>query len=177
MKKFGVTALLCVLVLGFGIVDGFAFLGDNKFKQEVETEKGAVKLYREVMTGGYGLIATDELKQMIDSGEDFLLIDTMPYEDSYKKNHIPGAQQFLFPIAEMSKWDSAETDGKSQDEFLSLLGPDKEKKIIFYCGFVKCTRSHNGALWATKLGYSNVSRHPGGIFAWKGAGYDVAKVE
>jgi thiosulfate/3-mercaptopyruvate sulfurtransferase len=42
---------------------------------------------------------------------------------------------------------------------------------------VKCTRSHNGAMWAAKLGYTNVFRHPGGIFAWKGAHFDVATEE
>jgi rhodanese-related sulfurtransferase len=98
----------------------------------------------------------------------------MPYEDSYKKNHIPGAMQFLFPIAEMPEWDMKETGGKTVEDFESLLGPDKDRTIVVYCGFVKCTRSHNGAVWAKKLGYTNVLRQPGGIFAWKGAGYPVA---
>ena len=60
-------------------------------------------------------------------------------------------------------------------EFEALLGPDKDKTIVVYCGFVKCTRSHNGAAWALKLGYTNVYRHPGGIFAWKGAAHPMAK--
>jgi rhodanese-related sulfurtransferase len=57
------------------------------------------------------------------------------------------------------------------------LDQDKDKTFIIYCGFVKCTRSHNGAVWARKLGYKNVLRPPGGIFAWKGAGFPVASGE
>jgi len=77
----------------------------------------------------------------------------------------------------MNEWNSAETENKTQQDFEDLLGADKQRKIIVYCGFVKCTRSHNGALWARKLGYTNVYRHPGGIYAWKGAGYEVEKSE
>jgi rhodanese-related sulfurtransferase len=73
--------------------------------------------------------------------------------------------------------DSKETDGKSQEDFIMLLGNDKNKTIVIYCGFVKCTRSHNGAAWVVKLGYKNVYRHPGVIFAWKGAKYPVEKAE
>jgi rhodanese-related sulfurtransferase len=32
-------------------------------------------------------------------------------------------------------------------------------------------------MWAKKLGYKNVYRFPGGIFAWKGAGYPIEKVQ
>jgi rhodanese-related sulfurtransferase len=42
---------------------------------------------------------------------------------------------------------------------------------------VKCTRSHNGAVWAKKLGYKNVYRFSGGIFAWKGAGFETGEIE
>jgi uncharacterized membrane protein YphA (DoxX/SURF4 family) len=49
--------------------------------------------------------------------------------------------------------------------------------VVIYCGFVKCTRSHNGAAWAVKLGYKNVYRYSGGVFAWKGAKYPLEKVE
>jgi len=147
----------------------------NKFEKEVEKEQEAVNLVREMQRGGYGLITTKELKDMIDSGKDALIIDTMSYSASYKKNHVPGAEQFLFPIPEMNAWDTEQTNGKTIDDFKALLGPDISKTIVIYCGFVKCTRSHNGAMWATKLGYKNVMRFPGGIFAWKGAEYPVEK--
>ena len=64
-------------------------------------------------------------------------------------------------------------DEKKQAELVKLLGPNKDRVIVFYCGFVKCTRSHNGAMWAVKLGYKNVYRYPGGIKAWEQAGYPV----
>jgi rhodanese-related sulfurtransferase len=77
----------------------------------------------------------------------------------------------------MNEWNSEETAGKSFEDYETLLGPDKDKLIVVYCGFVKCTRSHNGAAWAVKLGYKNVKRYPGGIFAWKGAGYPAESVK
>ena len=123
------------------------------------------------------MVTTEELKKWIDGGKDMVIVDTMPYKDSYKKIHVPGAVQFLFPIPDMNQWDINETDGKSQDDFIKLLGTDKDKPIVVYCGFVKCTRSHNGAAWAVKLGYKNVYRYSGGIFAWKGAKYPVEKAE
>ena len=60
---------------------------------------------------------------------------------------------------------------------MKLLGSDKNRLIVFYCGFVKCGRSHNAAMWAVKLGCANVYRHPGGIKAWKEAKYPVEKVK
>ena len=152
-------------------------LAKNKFEKEVEKEQASVKLVREVQRGGYDVITAKELKDLIDSGKNILIIDTMPYDASYKKTHVPGAKQFLFPIPEMKTWDTKETDGKTLDDFKALLGPDMSKTIVIYCGFVKCTRSHNGAMWAQKLGYKNVFRFPGGIFAWKGAKYPIEKVK
>lgn len=165
---------------GFGLLAGFLILGlsttalgfgTSKFKEEMAMEQVAVKLTRETQEGGYQLLTTEELKKMMDSDKKLLIVDTMPFEDSYKKNHIPGAKQFLFPIPAMKEWQSKETGGKSIEDFKTLLGPDLNRPIVFYCGFVKCTRSHNGALWAKKLGYTMVYRQPGGIFAWMGADY------
>ena len=177
MQKKGVFqgAIAFLFILGVS-ASAFGF-GTDKFQEELTLEKEAVKLTREVQQGEYGVVTTEELKGMIDSGKDILIIDTMPYEDSYKKNHIPGAKQFLFPIPEMKEWDSKETGWKSVEEFKALLGPDKNRTIVVYCGFVKCTRSHNGAAWAKKLGYTHVVRQPGGIFAWKGAGYPVDSIK
>ncbi len=152
-------------------------IAENTFEKEVTKEKGAIKLVKEVQQGGYDVVSTEDLNTWIKEKKDMVIIDTMPYAGSYVKNHIPGAKQFLFPIPDMTKWDTAQTDGKTADDFKALLGADKNKTIVVYCGFVKCTRSHNGAIWAKKLGYKNVYRQPGGIFAWKGAGYKVGKVK
>jgi rhodanese-related sulfurtransferase len=77
-----------------------------------------------------------------------------------------------FPIPEMTK-----LDDKTKSALEKLLGPDKNLTIVFYCGFVKCTRSHNAAMFAVKLGYKNVYRQPGGIKAWDEAGYPVEKAQ
>lgn len=58
--------------------------------KELETEKTAVNLSREVARGGYKIVNTEELKAWLDQKKDMLIVDTMPYEDSYKKQHIPG---------------------------------------------------------------------------------------
>ena len=58
--------ILGIFVLGMSH-PAMALLG-NKFEKEVEKEKGAVKLAREVKRGGYGLITTAELKALMDSG-------------------------------------------------------------------------------------------------------------
>jgi rhodanese-related sulfurtransferase len=165
-------SFVAAALVGLFCISGTAFGFGSKFTKELEKEADAVKLVREVQRGGYDLITTAELQEAIERGEEVLIIDTMPYEASYKKNHIPGAEQFLFPIPDMPEWN---IEGKSVEDFKALLGPDLERKIVIYCGFVKCTRSHNGAAWAKKLGYVNVYRHAGGIFAWKGAGYEVSK--
>lgn len=169
------TLLVAGLVAGMAAPAG-AFL-DNKFEKEVEKEKAAVKLVREVQRGGYDVVTTKELKKWIDSGKEMRIVDTMPYEAGFKKQHVPGAVQFLFPIPDMDEWDTEKTGGKTLEDFKKLLGDDKDKRIVIYCGFVKCTRSHNGAAWAVKLGYNNVYRYPGGVFAWKGADFPLEKVE
>jgi rhodanese-related sulfurtransferase len=165
--KLGGCAVLAVLV-----VCTTAFAAD-KFEEELAWEKISIALQQQTLAGGYKLVGTEELKAWTDAKKDMLVVDTMPYDDSYKKEHVPGAKQFLFPIPDMKVWDAKETGGKSEQDFVQLLGPDKNRLIVIYCGFVKCTRSHNGATWAVKNGYTNVHRHPGGIFAWKGAKYPV----
>ncbi len=159
--------MVCLIAL-----PAHAFL-DGKFKKEVEKEIGAVKLVREVLSGGYEVVTAAELKKWMDEKKDMVIVDTMPYEASYTKGHVPGALQLLFPIPEMLEWQTGETAGKTKTDFENLLGPDTNTFIVIYCGFVKCTRSHNGALWAKKMGYKNVYRFAGGIFAWKGANYKL----
>ncbi len=162
------------------ILASFALAGcQNPFSglSEKDLEAKAVLLARETIAGDYQLMTIDELHALQAKDPKALVIDTMPLEDSYNKNHVPGAVQFLFPIPPMPEWNTGETAGKTQDEFIAMLGPDKDRPLIFYCGFVKCTRSHNGAIWARKLGYNNVYRMPGGIIGWKEAGYPADSVK
>ena len=168
-RKCGALIVVSVLAFVFGLaVNTMAAWGTK----ELDEEKVAVTFAKEVERGGYKIISTAELKKWIDEKKPMLIVDTMPYEDSYKKQHIPGAVNFEFPIPEVTR-----LDDKTKAAFEKLLGPDKERLLVFYCGFTKCTRSHNGAMWAVKLGYKNVYRHPGGIKGWNEAEYPVEKTK
>lgn len=173
MKRIGkhLTATLLLLLLLLAAAASSALALEFGVK-ELDNEKIAVNFSREVFRGDYGIVTTDELKTWLDEKKAMLVVDTMPFEASYKKNHIPGAVPFEFPIPEMTEMEAAQ-----KTAFEKLLGPDKDRLIVFYCGFTKCTRSHNGALWAKKLGYTNVYRQPGGIKGWMEADYPVGKVD
>ncbi len=140
--------------------------------KELENETIAVNFAAEVARGAYKVVDTKELKSWLDQNKPMLIVDTMPYEESYKKQHIPGAVQIEFPSPEMKS-----LDDKTKSALVKLLGPDKNRLIVFYCGFTKCTRSHNAAMWAVKLGYKNVYRYPAGIKGWDEAGYPVEKAK
>ena len=171
MSTIKVVLKACItLVIVLTIVNpSFAFEWGTK---ELKNEEIAVNFSREVERGGYGLVSTKVLNEWSDRKKPMLIVDTMPYEDSYKKQHIPGAKQIEFPIPELK-----EIDDKKKQALIKMLGPDKDRLIVFYCGFTKCTRSHNGAMWAVKLGYKNVYRYPGGIKAWMQADYPVESVK
>jgi thiosulfate/3-mercaptopyruvate sulfurtransferase len=167
MQRGLITVLIAVLFV-FGMAGSALAAWGTK---ELETEKIAVTFAREVERGGYKILTTEELKGWVDQKKSMLIVDTMPYEASYKKQHVPGAAQMEFPIPEMTQ-----LDDKTKVALEKLLGSDKERLIVFYCGFTKCTRSHNGAMWAVRLGYKNIYRHPGGITAWDEADYPIEKV-
>jgi rhodanese-related sulfurtransferase len=81
---------------------------------------------------GYTVISAGELKKMQDSMTKILIIDTLTHS-RYKQEHIPGAKHFEFPNENMDIWDKAKTDGKSRDDFVALVGEDKDKTVGFYC--------------------------------------------
>jgi rhodanese-related sulfurtransferase len=152
-------------------------LFESKYEVETTREIDAVALARDTQAGGYELLTAAELKKMLGEGKAMVLVDTMPYEASYRKEHIRGAKNFLFPVPRMSTWDTKETAGKSEADYAALLGADKDRPVVVYCGFVKCTRSDNAAVWARRLGYTRVYRFPGGLFAWKGADFPLEEVK
>ena len=161
-------ALLVCLAMGLAIlaISATGWAADK----ELQNEQIAVKFQREVERGGYKVITTQELKAWIDQKKAMVIVDTMP-PDNFRKQHIPSAVNFEIQrhpeLTEMSD--------KMKRDFEKLLGPDKERTIVFYCGFTDCERSHNAGMWAIKLGYKNVYRQPGGITGWLEAGYPVEK--
>ncbi len=161
-----------ILTIAFALTAGGDVLAGRADYPEKVKEIIAVNYAREMMEGGYKAVTAEQLKKWVDEQKPMLIVDTMPLEASYKKQHIPAAVQIEFPIPEMK-----EMDDKKKAEFLKLLGPKKDRLIVFYCGFVECTRSHNAAMWAVNLGYKNVYRFPGGIMGWAQAGYPTAKGE
>lgn len=161
------SSLFACLLIGWAllVVTGLVWAADK----ELETEKIAVKFQREVERGGYKVVTTQELKGWLDQKKDMLIVDTMP-PDNFTKQHIPGAVNF-----EIQRPELMQMSDKIRADFEKLLGPDKDRTIVFYCGFTDCERSHNGGMWAVKFGYKNVYRQPGGIKGWVEAGFPVEK--
>jgi len=62
-----------------------------------------------------------------------------------------------------------------KENLLKVAGPDKEKPVVVYCGFVACRRSHIGAKVLVENGFKNVYRYPGGISGWSESGYPLTK--
>ena len=103
-----------------------------------------------------------------DGKEEMVLVDTMPAK-SFEKSHVPSAVNAVLPV----KVEDVKPEEKAA--FLKALGDNKDKKIVVYCGFVGCERSHVGAVLAKEAGFKNVYRFPGGIAAWVDAGNSVEK--
>ncbi|MBI4965077.1 MAG: rhodanese-like domain-containing protein [Desulfomonile tiedjei] len=161
ISAFLTAGLIGLLLLGNALAQKADY--PEKVKEII-----AINFAREMTDGAYKAVTAADLKQWVDAKKDILIVDTMPFGASYKKRHIPAAVQIEFPIPEMKEMDDAK-----KAEFAKLLGPNKDHLLVFYCGFTECTRSHNAAMWAMKLGYTNVYRFPGGIEGWAQAGYPV----
>ena len=97
MKRL-VAASICLFLISS---PAFA-LFDSKFEVETAREIDAVALARDTQAGGYELLTAAELKKMMADGKAMILVDTMPYDASYRKEHLPGAKNFLFPVPRMN---------------------------------------------------------------------------
>jgi thiosulfate/3-mercaptopyruvate sulfurtransferase len=122
------------------------------------------------------LHSAQEIKNLIESEKEILIIDNRPYA-GYKQERIPGAKHFEFPDANISmdRWDNSVMGGKSKEDFIAFLGENRDRPLLFYCRDEGCNKSRNGASWALNLGYKRVYRIPGGLIFWKTAGYPVEK--
>jgi rhodanese-related sulfurtransferase len=175
MKKLSVlliTALTTVgLLAGCSASESTTLntVGTSVDGNELKIEAAAVKLVKAVEKGGYQLTNTEELKTWIDEGKNPIVIDTMP-ADFYGKGHIPTALNAVMP-----KTGLGDATDEEKEAFKTALGDDKDALIVIYCGFTACGRSDAGATYAIQEGYTNVYRQPGGIIAWRNAGYEEEK--
>ena len=95
------------------------------------------------------------VKQMLDAGEDFQLIDVRE-ESEWARGHLPHAMHLGKGIIERD---------------IEKLVPDRNKKCVLYCG--GGFRSALAADNLQKMGYKNVWSMDGGVRAWREAGYPM----
>lgn len=98
-----------------------------------------------------------EVKKMMERGEEIVLLDVRDKEE-YETGHIPGAVNI---------------SRGSLDFKVHLIIPDKNKKIVVYCG--TDLRSPLATKSLNDLGYKKAINMTGGLKAWKEAGYPVLK--
>jgi rhodanese-related sulfurtransferase len=88
-----------------------------------------------------------------------LVIDSRPAARQFDPGHIPGAVNI--PDSQF-------------DKQLARLPADKSTLLIFYCGGLDCMLSHNSAIKAEKLGYTNIKVYAAGMPEWKAKGAQVS---
>ena len=104
-----------------------AAFGALWFTNKAVTPKEATwdDVLSEAKTGGYRIITTEELgAKYSDNPDELLLVDTRQ-EWEYRTGHIKGAVNFPMEPTWWSRW-------RKSDSLKDLLGPDKDRKIIFY---------------------------------------------
>lgn len=101
-------------------------------------------------------ITKDELKDMMDSGESFVLVNVLDPSD-FENEHICGS--INIPASTIARG------------ALDIL--NKDDTIILYCSGPKCTASAIAAEKLDTLGFSDIWRFGGGVEEWKKSGYCV----
>ena len=102
-------------------------------------------------------ISIDQVKQKLDSGEKFLLVDVRE-DNEWAKDHLPGAVHMGRGIIERD---------------IEERMPDFNAPMIFYCG--GGFRSAMVADNLQKMGYTNVLSMDGGVRGWREKGYPFTK--
>ena len=99
------------------------------------------------------LIGRDELKAMLDRGDDFELVMVLG-EWEYRAGRIPGSRRVSTP-----------------EEGLRVLDPDDE--IVLYDSGPACPASRMASRFLKARGYRRVRRYVGGLEEWYSAGYPI----
>ena len=104
-----------------------------------------------------GEVSVDDIKDKLDSGEKFLLVDVRE-ESEYAKDHLPGAIHLGKGVIERD---------------IETRVPDLNSAVVLYCG--GGFRSALAADNLQKMGYTNVLSMDGGVRGWREKGYPFTR--
>ncbi len=109
--------------------------------------------------GEYPDISISELEKAIENKEVILL--DVNGSATYANGHIPGAIDFR----------------ANKDNIATLLGDDKDKLVVAYCGGPSCSAYKAGASAAEAAGFKNIKHLSAGINGWLEAGKTTEKAD
>ena len=101
-------------------------------------------------------ITTEELKDKMNRGESFHLVNVLDEED-FKEEHIPGSVNI--PLENIAS--------EALENF------EKDEEIIVYCTSELCTASPTAVEKLKDLGFENVVDYEDGTKGWKDAGLET----
>lgn len=102
-------------------------------------------------------VTVDDVKDRLDSGEKFVLVDVRE-ESEYAKDHLPGAIHLGKGVIERD---------------IENRIPDLNEPVVLYCG--GGFRSALAADNLQKMGYTNVLSMDGGVRGWREKGYPFTR--
>ena len=105
------------------------------------------------MTNDIRTISAPELKERIDRGDRFKLVNALG-DWEFQAKHIPGSLHI-----------------EETDDALAALSPDDD--IVVYCSNPACHASEQLYKGLVGHGYRNVKRFAGGLLEWEDAGYPL----
>jgi len=109
---------------------------------------------RKSSDGNYGIVSFEQMKRIVDSGNDNFVIVDSRREADYLKRHIPKAINIY----------ANDEDAVVIEKILTLL--PKDKTIIIYCDGGNCDLSHHIAALLENFGYSRFFIYEGGWNEW-----------
>jgi len=99
-------------------------------------------------------IIREELRAMLERGEDVMVVDALPAE-AWRRHHLPGAINI---------------PSEHIHEQAARLLPRRDAQIVIYCGNVACRRSERAVERLMALGYTRVRDYHEGREDWTAAG-------
>ncbi len=141
MKKTSclISLLLCIILTACSNAASIGIIGGADGPTAVLVSNGEKEMYKQ--------ISAKEAKNIIDSEEEYIIIDVREQEE-FDEGHIPGA--ILIPYEQIAE---------KADKML----PDKDKQILVYDRSGR--RSKIAAESLANIGYTNIKEF-GGIIDW-----------